>query len=119
MKRQKKLRAFPRAHAYRQVGNAYAYFHEGDLAFYAAEQDNTFVSLSQDLPFPDIGVSFGEYQRNIRLHEVHREKVNNVGMATLVGAIGGGPKAATLSFGAAVYTQCWNSCHCQSPPKEP
>ena len=107
-----------------QAGDIHAYYGE-DIGFQPSEfrtthQDNTYVSSSGVLQNPDSGyVSFGEYQRNMKLHEVHREQINNVGMATLAGAVGGGAKAAAIAFGAAVYTQCYNACHDQSPPEAP
>ena len=84
------------------------------LTFNTVEPDNTSTSsISAEY------VSFEQYSYNMKLHEAHLEAVNNVGVTTAAGLVMGGPKGAGVGLVGGVFTECYNSCHNQSPPKSP
>ncbi len=107
MEKLRKLRVSSYARNGRQVNDVCAYSGEEEelSGFQTAQQDSS--------------VSYEEYVANQKLHQIHEEQTNNVGMATVAGTLGGGTKGGILGFATSVYTQCWNSCHNQSPPKKP
>lgn len=107
MEKLRKLRVSSYARNGRQVNDVCAYSGEEEelSGFQTAQQDSS--------------VSYEEYVANQKLHQVHEEQTNNVGMATVAGTAAGGATGAAISFVASVFTQCYNSCHNQSPPKKP